>query len=121
MKHTITLKDGEHVLKPATTYTGELIRTWQDDPIGPVAVTTAALLTSSEGLNPFYRPFRTWYPGEVAQLLPDDNAEREAIAVVVYDLLVEAGILKTEAGDESGDPRTPGDGSQSKRRAISKS
>jgi hypothetical protein len=122
MKRVIKLKDKKHELISPSPYGAELMRTWGDDPVGPVAVSLAAVMTDSEPKDAQYRPRKVWYPGEVAMLLPPTFAEREVIATAVYELLEDAGIIggeKKETNDEV-DPPIPGAATQSRPRATSK-
>ena len=106
----ITLSDGEHEVSAPSTYGAELLRQWIDDPVGMLAIGVAVLLTCSEPMTSRFRPAKVWYPGEVAELLPQDEASRDALSGVVWDLLFESGSVSEEEGEA--DPTSPGSGSQ---------
>ena len=110
MEKTITLLDGDHVLKTPSYYGLQLIDEYGMESTSIMAslpTAIAALLTDSEPLDAKGMPSRTWYPVQVAKLIPTDSKSEDLWEVITA--LIEDAVPDTDGPVEERPTPRPGD------------
>ena len=109
MERTITLIDGEHIVRTPSYYGLQLVDEYGGNEgalMGRLPKVLAALLTDSEPLDAKGLPKKTWDPVAVAKLIPIDQPF-DALWEVVAELIDDA-LPDTKAASSDRPPRRPG-------------
>ena len=120
MERTITLIDGEHIVRTPSYYGLQLIDEYGGNEgalMGRLPKVLAALLTDSEPLDAKGLPKRTWDPVAVAKLIPLD-VSAESLWETIGELLNDA-LPDSKAASSDRPPRRPGEPKPSGRAASS--